>query len=99
MLEALFQRQQNSTNYTQALVQGRTNNTKDIAELKNQVGKIVDFMGKISESGKLPPSTVPNPIFESAKIVATRSGRVFNDVTKKVQKKTQVVQEEGGKGS
>ncbi|XP_004288934.1 PREDICTED: uncharacterized protein LOC101294799 [Fragaria vesca subsp. vesca] len=91
MLEALFQGKQNLTNSTQAFVQGQTNNTKDIAELKNQVGKIVDFMGKISESGKLPPSTVPNPNsnFESAKIVATRSGRVFNEVPKKIQKKTQ----------
>ncbi|XP_004308573.1 PREDICTED: uncharacterized protein LOC101292944 [Fragaria vesca subsp. vesca] len=75
---------------------GQTNNMKDIAELKNQVGKIMDFMGKFSESGKLPPSTVPNPKsnFESAKIVAIRSGRVFNEVPKKVQKKAQVAQEE-----
>nr|XP_011462101.1 PREDICTED: uncharacterized protein LOC101307874 [Fragaria vesca subsp. vesca] len=92
MPEALFQGQQNLTNSTQALVQGQTNNTKDIAELKNQVGKIVDFMGKFSESGKLPTSTVPNPNsnFESAKIVATGSGRVFNEVPKKVHKKAQV---------
>nr|XP_011457307.1 PREDICTED: uncharacterized protein LOC105349390 [Fragaria vesca subsp. vesca] len=92
MLEALFQGQQNLTNSTQALMQGQTNNTKDIVELKNQVEKIVDFMGKFSESGKLPPSTVPNPNsnFESAKIVETRSGRVFNEVPKKVHKKAQV---------
>ncbi|XP_061993653.1 uncharacterized protein LOC133711564 [Rosa rugosa] len=67
MLEALYQGQQTLTNSTQALVTGQQSNTKDIAELKKQMGQVVDFMGKISESGKLPSNTIPNPNFESAK--------------------------------
>ncbi|XP_004288740.1 PREDICTED: uncharacterized protein LOC101297673 [Fragaria vesca subsp. vesca] len=82
MLENLYQTQE-------ALVKGQQSNTKDIAKLKNQLGKVVDFMGKITESGKLPPSTVPNPNFESA-----RSGRVFNEVTKKEEKKATVAHDE-----
>ncbi|XP_062014166.1 uncharacterized protein LOC133730628 [Rosa rugosa] len=97
MLEALFQGQQTLTNSTQALVTGQQSNTKDISELKKQMGQVVDFMGKISESGKLPSSTIPNPNFESAKAIVTRSGKELRDVPKvqkKAQKKNHVAHEE-----
>ncbi|XP_040369767.1 uncharacterized protein LOC121051453 [Rosa chinensis] len=49
------------TNSTQALVQGQQNHTKDIADLKRQMGQVVDFMTKFHESGKLPSNTIRNP--------------------------------------
>ncbi|XP_062020990.1 uncharacterized protein LOC133737462 [Rosa rugosa] len=49
------------TNSTQALVQGQQNHTKDIADLKKQMGQVMDFMTKFHENGKLPSNTIPNP--------------------------------------
>ncbi|XP_004298227.1 PREDICTED: uncharacterized protein LOC101307394 [Fragaria vesca subsp. vesca] len=71
--------QQNLTSATQALVTGQQANSKEITELKKQMGQVIDFMGKIHESGKLPGQTLPNPNAGQFKIVATRSGRVFEE--------------------
>lgn len=89
MLENLFQTQD-------ALTRGQQSNVKDIADIKNQLGKIVDFMGKITEVGKLPSGTIPNPNpnFESAKAVHTRSGHVLHEVPRKDPKKSNVVHDE-----
>ncbi|XP_024178323.1 uncharacterized protein LOC112184289 [Rosa chinensis] len=46
---------------TQALIQGQQNHGKDIADLKKQMGQVVDFMTKFHEQGKLPSNTIPNP--------------------------------------
>ena len=78
-MKSLAQGQQNLTSATQALVTGQQANSKEIAELKKQMGQVIDFMGKIHESGKLPGQTLPNPNAGQFKIVATRSGRVFEE--------------------
>ena len=62
---------------TQSLLATTQSNTKDIAELKNQMGKVVDFMGQIQEQGKLPGGTIPNPRKEQAQAITTRSGKVL----------------------
>ncbi|XP_062020908.1 uncharacterized protein LOC133737346 [Rosa rugosa] len=46
---------------TQALIQGQQNHGKDIADLKKQMGQVVEFMTKFHEQGKLPSNTIPNP--------------------------------------
>uniref|UniRef100_UPI0005C93730 uncharacterized protein LOC105353407 n=1 Tax=Fragaria vesca subsp. vesca TaxID=101020 RepID=UPI0005C93730 len=79
ILKSLAQRQQNLTSATQALVTGQQANAKEITELKKQMGQVIDFMGKIHESGKLPGQTLPNPNAGQFKIVTTRSGRVFEE--------------------
>ncbi|XP_004308221.1 PREDICTED: uncharacterized protein LOC101312974 [Fragaria vesca subsp. vesca] len=79
LLKSLAHGQQNLTSATQALVTGQQANSKEITELKKQIGQVIDFMGKIHESGKLPGQTLPNPNAGQFKIVATRSGRVFEE--------------------
>ena len=48
-----------------------------MGDLKNQMGKMVEFMGQFREPGKLPSSTVVNPKggFEIAKAITLRSGK------------------------
>ena len=68
---------------TQTLIATTQTNTKDIQELKNQMGKVVDFMGQIQEQGKLPGGTIPNPRKEQAQAITTRSGRVLQPLQPK----------------
>nr|XP_011470614.1 PREDICTED: uncharacterized protein LOC105353287 [Fragaria vesca subsp. vesca] len=77
--QSLAQGQQNLTSATQALVTGQQANSKEITELKKQMGQVIDFMGKIHESGKLPGQTLPNPNAGQFKIVTTRCSRVFEE--------------------
>ncbi|XP_062025882.1 uncharacterized protein LOC133742218 [Rosa rugosa] len=79
LLKSLAAGQQQLNTATQALVVGQATHSKDIAELKNQMGQVVDFMGRIAETGKLPSNTVPNPRNEHAQAIITRSGRVLVD--------------------
>ncbi|XP_062006012.1 uncharacterized protein LOC133723212 [Rosa rugosa] len=58
---------------TQALVESQQSHGKDILELKEQMGRVLDFIGMISD---------PKP--QSAKAVTTRSGRTLVDPPKKV---------------
>ncbi|MEJ4811510.1 hypothetical protein SKA23_14430, partial [Enterococcus faecium] len=60
---------------TQSLLATTQSNTKDIAELKNQMGQVLDFMGKFSEQGRLPGGVIKNPKNEDTKAVVTRSGK------------------------
>ena len=69
---------------TQSLLATTQTNTKDIAlmskdimELKNQMGQVVDFMGKFNEQGRLPGGVIKNPKNEQAQIVVTRSGKTL----------------------
>ncbi|KAL6218692.1 hypothetical protein ACLB2K_011902 [Fragaria x ananassa] len=79
ILKSLAQGQQNLTSATQALVTGQQANSKEITELKKQMGQVIDFIGKIHESGKLSGQTLPNPNAGQFRIVTTRSGRVFEE--------------------
>ena len=54
------------------MVAGHKAHGNDIAELKNQVGKLVDFMSRFSDQGKLPSNTVLNPRNNEV-LVVTRS--------------------------
>ena len=49
LLKSLAQGQQNLNSATQALVTGQQAHSKDITELKKQMGQVIDFMGKIHE--------------------------------------------------
>ncbi|KAM5578089.1 hypothetical protein ABKV19_008421, partial [Rosa sericea] len=49
----------------------------DVNEMKKQMSQVVEFMGKFHEQGKLPSGTIPNPHFEQAKAVTTRSGKTL----------------------
>ncbi|PRQ60837.1 hypothetical protein RchiOBHm_Chr0c36g0502941 [Rosa chinensis] len=60
-IEALTNSTQALTSATQTLLQGQQAHTKDIAELKKQMGQVVDFMTKFHETGRLPSNTIPNP--------------------------------------
>ena len=90
ILKSLAQGQQTLSTATQALVSGQQTHTKDIDELKKQMGQVVEFMGQIRESGKLPSNTTINPNQEHAKAVTTRGGKVLVDVSK-APKKTEVI--------
>lgn len=71
---------------TQVLLNTQAQQGNDIAELKKQMGQVVEFMGQIKgESGKLPTQTVPNPgsDFRSASVVATRSGKQHSEYQQK----------------
>ena len=59
------------------LTQGLQNQAKEIGELKNQMGQMVEFVGQFREQGKLPSSTIVNPKggFEAAKAITLRSGK------------------------
>ncbi|KAM5550593.1 hypothetical protein ABKV19_027109, partial [Rosa sericea] len=72
------------TKSTQALIAGQTHHgnqinaiSTDVNEMKKQMSQVVDFMGKFHEQGKLPSGTIPNPHFEQAKAVTTRSGKTL----------------------
>ncbi|XP_062028336.1 uncharacterized protein LOC133744212 [Rosa rugosa] len=85
---------------TQALLAGQNNHERqintigtDMAEMKKQMSQVVKFMGKFHEQGKLPSGTIPNPHFEQAKAITTRSGRTTIDPPM-TSKKNQVVQED-----
>ena len=61
LLKALSAGQVQLNQVTQGLVAGQQAQSKDIAELKNQMGKVVDFMGRFTEDGRLPSNAIPNP--------------------------------------
>ncbi|XP_024169677.1 uncharacterized protein LOC112176089 [Rosa chinensis] len=72
------------TKSTQALIAGQTHHgnqintiSTDVAEMKKQMSQVVEFVGKFHEQGKLPSGTIPNPHFEQAKAVTTRSGKTL----------------------
>lgn len=87
MLEAL-------TTSTQQLMQGQHNQGQEIKELKKQVGDVVNAINQLREPGKLPGGTIPNPSFEQAKALTTRSGKVVHDIPKKSKKVPMHVNEE-----
>ena len=69
---------------TQSLLATTQTNTKDIAlmskditELKTQMGQVVDFMGKFNEQGKLPGGVIRNPRNEQVQAIITRSGKTL----------------------
>ena len=74
-MKSLAQGQQNLNSATQTLVTSQQAHSKDITELKKQMGQVIDFMGKIHEGGKLPSQTEPNP---NVKAMITRSGRILD---------------------
>ncbi|XP_062014165.1 uncharacterized protein LOC133730627 [Rosa rugosa] len=71
------------TSSTQALVENQQGHSKDILELKEQMGQVLSFMGIMSD---------PKPQF--AKAVTTRSGRTLVDPPKKGKKAQAVIEEE-----
>ncbi|XP_062017928.1 uncharacterized protein LOC133734314 [Rosa rugosa] len=75
--QSLLQTQQNT------LIQMNTM-SKDVEELKKQMGQMIGAMNKFHEQGKLPSQTVPNPRggFETAKAITTRSGKTLRDAPK-----------------
>ena len=73
ILKTLASGQNQLNQVTATLVAGQKAQGDDIAELKNQVGKLVDFMSRFSNQGKLPSNTVPNPRNDEVQAV-TRSG-------------------------
>ncbi|XP_062028611.1 uncharacterized protein LOC133744532 [Rosa rugosa] len=67
----------------------------DVNEMKKQMSQVVEFMGKFHEQGKLPSGTIPNPHFEQAKVVTTRSGKTLVDLPKPPKKiSTSILEEE-----
>ncbi|CAN6557361.1 unnamed protein product [Malus baccata var. baccata] len=56
-------------------IQDLENQAKEMGDMKNQIGQIVEFMGQFREQGKLPSSTIVNPNggFETAKAITLRS--------------------------
>ncbi|XP_062006022.1 uncharacterized protein LOC133723220 [Rosa rugosa] len=92
------------TKSTQALIASQTHHgnqinaiSTDVAEMKKQMSQVVDFMGKFHEQGKLPSGTIPNPHFEQAKAVTTRSGKTLVDPPKPPKKgSTSLLEEEDG---
>ncbi|KAM1024675.1 hypothetical protein ACFX2C_037930 [Malus domestica] len=70
------------------LAQGMQNQSKEVNELKKQMGQMVEFLGQFRENGKLPSTTVVNPNggFESVKAITLRSGKeVRNKEDEKIQ--------------
>ena len=61
LLNALSARQVQLNQVTQGLVAGQQAQSKDIVELKNQMGEVVDFMGRFTEDERLPSNAIPNP--------------------------------------
>ncbi|XP_062028613.1 uncharacterized protein LOC133744534 [Rosa rugosa] len=90
------------TKSTQALIAGQTHHgnqinaiSTDVNEMKKQMSQVVEFMGKFHEQGKLPSGTIPNPHFEQAKVVTTRSGKTLVDLPKPPKKiSTSILEEE-----
>ena len=56
---------------------GVQNQAKEVDELKKQMGQVAEFMGQFREQGKLPSSTIVNPMggFETGKAITLRSGK------------------------
>ncbi|XP_061998986.1 uncharacterized protein LOC133716297 [Rosa rugosa] len=89
------------TKSTQALIAGQTHHgnqinaiSTDVNEMKKQMSQVVEFMGKFHEQGKLPSGTIPNPHFEQAKVVTTRSGKTLVDLPKPPKKNSTSTLEE-----
>ncbi|XP_062010355.1 uncharacterized protein LOC133726754 [Rosa rugosa] len=90
------------TKSTQALIAGQTHHgnqinaiSTDVNEMKKQMSQVVEFMGKFHEQGKLPSGTIPNPHFEQAQFVTTRSGKTLVDPPKPPKKvSTSIIEEE-----
>ncbi|XP_050141098.1 uncharacterized protein LOC126617072 [Malus sylvestris] len=70
------------------MAQGMQNQANEVNELKKQMGQMAEFLGQFRENGKLPSTTVVNPMggFESAKAITLRSGKeVRNKEDEKIQ--------------
>ncbi|XP_062010388.1 uncharacterized protein LOC133726780 [Rosa rugosa] len=81
------------TKSTQAFIASQTHHgnqidaiSTDVAEMKKQMSQVLEFMGKFHEQGKLPSGTIPNPHFEQAKAMTTRSGKTLVDPPKPQKK-------------
>ncbi|CAN6573211.1 unnamed protein product [Malus baccata var. baccata] len=61
----------------QQVHEGQENQNKRVDQLEKQMGQIAEVVGQIRDQGKLPSSTIPNPMggFESAKAITLRSGK------------------------
>ena len=69
--------QQDLNKSQQELIRAQQVQGQEIAELKKQVGDILNQMNRNQGQGKLPAGTIPNPSFEQAKAITTRSGKVL----------------------
>ncbi|CAN6725359.1 unnamed protein product [Malus baccata var. baccata] len=70
LLNTLSQGQENQTTALQS-------QAKRVDHLEKQIGQIAEFVGQFQDQGRLPSSTVANPIggFETAKAITLRSGK------------------------
>ena len=85
MFEMLTRTSQSLDKTTQILMQTQQVQGNDIAEMKKQMGDLVNTVSRIREQGKLPGGTIPNPTFEQAKAITTRTETVVRPACERTE--------------
>ena len=83
--------QQDLSKSQQELIRAQQAQGQDIAELKKQVGDILNQMNQSMGHGRLPAGTIPNPSYAQFNAITTRSGKVLGQAVP-IQEEQEVVE-------